>query len=107
MRFVKIFNQGKFTLISVFLFLYVAINLFDGERGLISYYEKKEIIKDLDAEKKSILFDLKSVEKKNSLLTDAVDLDYLETLYRQKFMVGKSSEKVYYLDRNDKASRKN
>ena len=67
MRFVKIFNQGKFTLISVFLFLYVAINLFDGERGLISYYEKKEIIKDLDAEKKSILFDLKSVEKKNSL----------------------------------------
>ena len=107
MRFVKIFNQGKFTLISVFLFLYVGINLFDGERGLISYYEKKEIIKDLDAEKKSILFELKSVEKKNSLLTQAVDLDYLETLYRQKFMVGKSSEKVYYLDRNDKTSRKN
>ena len=80
MRFVKIFNQGKFTLISVFLFLYVAINLFDGERGLISYYEKKEIIKDLDAEKKSILFDLKSVEKKNSLPTDAVDLDPLQPL---------------------------
>ena len=43
MRFVKIFNQGKYTLLSVFLFLYVAINLLDGERGLISYYEKKEI----------------------------------------------------------------
>ena len=107
MRFVKIFNQGKYTLLSVFLFLYVAINLLDGERGLISYYEKKEIIKNLNAKKELILLELKSFEKKNSLLTDKIDLDYLETLYRQKFMVGKINEKIYYLDTNDKTSREN
>ena len=39
---------------------------------------------------------LKSAGKrKNNLLTDVVDLDYLETLYRKKFMVGKVNEKVY------------
>ena len=43
MRFVQIINQKKFTLITVFLFLYVLINLLDGQRGLISYYEKQEI----------------------------------------------------------------
>ena len=43
MRFVQIINQKKFTLITVFLFLYVLINLLDGQRGLISYYEKQSI----------------------------------------------------------------
>ena len=43
MRFIEIINNKKFTLISIFLFLYVLLNLFDGERGLISYYEKKKL----------------------------------------------------------------
>ena len=43
MRFVQIIKQKKFTLITVFLFLYVLINLLDGQRGLISYYEKQKI----------------------------------------------------------------
>ena len=43
MRFIEIINQKKFTLISMFLFLYVILNLLDGERGLISFYEKKKI----------------------------------------------------------------
>ena len=42
-----------------------------------------------------MLFQLVSVEKKNSLLTDIIDADYLETLYREKFMVGKINEKIY------------
>ena len=95
MRFVEIINQRKFTLISIFLFLYVMLNLLDGERGLISYYEKQKIIEQLFQEKKLLTFQLDSIEKKNSLLTDIIDTDYLETLYREKFLVGKINEKIY------------
>ena len=95
MRFVQIINQKKFTLISILLFLYVLLNLLDGERGLISYYEKQKIKEQLIEEKKALSIKLAIMEKKNKLLTGKVDLDYLETLYRQKFMVGKSNERIY------------
>ena len=95
MRFLEIINKKKFVLISIFLFLYVMLNLLDGERGLISYYEKQKIIKQLFQEKKSLTQELNLIEKKNRLLTDVIDTDYLETLYRTKFMVGKKNEKIY------------
>ncbi len=95
MQFVETINKKKFTLISIFLFLYVMLNLFDGERGLISYYEKQKRIEQLFQEKESLVIQLDSVAKKNSLLTDIIDTDYLETLYREKFMVGKINEKIY------------
>ena len=95
MRFVQIINQKKFTLITVFLFLYVLLNLLDGQRGLISYYEKQKIKEQLIEEKKALSTKLAKVEKKNMLLTDKVDFDYLEMLYREKFMFGKSNEYIY------------
>ena len=95
MRFLQIINQKKFTLITVFLFLYVIINLLDGQRGLISYYEKQKIKQQLIEEEKELSIKLAMVERKNKLLTGKVDLDYLETLYREKFMVGKSNEHIY------------
>ena len=95
MRFVEIINKRKFTLISIFLFLYLIFNLLDGERGLISYFEKQEIRKQLINDKKSLTLQLDLAEKKISLLTDQIDLDYLEMLYRKKFMVGKVNEKIY------------
>ena len=95
MRFVQIINQKKFTLITVFLFLYVLINLLDGQRGLISYYEKQKIKQQLIEEEKDLSIKLAMVERKNKLLTGKVDLDYLEMLYREKFMVGKSNEHIY------------
>ena len=79
----------------MFLFIYVIMNLVDGERGLISFYEKQKIKKELISEKIALNNKLAYVEKKNNLLSDTVDLDYLETLYRKKFMVGKSNEKIY------------
>ena len=95
MRFVQIINKEKFTLITIFLFLYVLLNLLDGERGLISYYEKQKIKEQLIEEKEALSVKLALVEKKNMLLTDKIDLDYLETLYRKKFMIGKSNEYIY------------
>ena len=71
------------------------LNLLDGERGLISYYKKQQEMNYLIEKKESLISELNLIEKKNSLLTDVVDLDYLEILYREKFMVGKSNEKIY------------
>ena len=51
MRFLEIINKKKFTLISILMFIYVILNLLDGERGLISYYEKQKMIKQLIKEK--------------------------------------------------------
>ena len=95
MKFVEIINNKKFTLISIFLFLYVIFNLLDGERGLISYYEKQEMKEQLIEEKKALSIELVKVEKKNMLLADKIDLDYLEMLYREKFMLGKLNEYIY------------
>ena len=95
MGFLEIINEKKFTLISILLFSYVMLNLLDGERGLISYFKKQQEIENLIGKKESLISKLNLIEKKNSLLTDVVDLDYLEILYREKFMVGKSNEKIY------------
>jgi len=95
MRFLEKINHRKITLISIFLFLYLIFNLIDGERGLISFYEKKKVINQLIEEKKSLEVKLDFFEKKNRLLTKNIDLDYLEILYRKMFMVGKIDEKIY------------
>ena len=98
MKFIKIINLKKFTIINILLFLYVILNLLDGERGLISYFEKQKIKNSLTKEKSLLTIELNSVEKKNNLLTDNIDLDYLEILYRQKFIVGLPNEKIYEIN---------
>ena len=95
MKFLQRIDRLKFTLISISLFLYVFLNLLDGNRGLISYYKNKTLKENLIEQKEILLVKLESVEKKNILLTDKIDIDYLEILYRKKFMVGKSNEYIY------------
>ena len=95
MKLVEIINYKKFTLISLFLFLYLIPNLLDGERGLISYYNKLELKDQLIEKRELLAAELSYIEKKNNLLTNVVDLDYLEILYRKKFMVGKPNETIY------------
>ena len=95
MSFLQIINKKKFTLISILLFLYIILNLIDGERGLISYFEKKNVITNLEKKESILTKKLNLIEKKNSMLTEVIDLDFLETIYRKKFMVGKKEEKVF------------
>ena len=95
MNFLQIIGNKRITLISIFLFLYVMLNLFDGERGLISYFEKKNAINNYSHKKKLLTKKLNLVEKKNSMLTEVIDLDYLEIVYREKFMLGKKGEKIF------------
>ena len=95
MRIVEILKKNYFLLISTFLFVYIVFNLLDGERGLFSYFEKKEIQNKLIQEKKNLTAELNDVEEKILLLSENIDLDYLEILYREKFFYGKTNEKVY------------
>ena len=79
------------------LFLYFFFNLLDGERGLISYFEKKNTLEELKNEKISLSIKISNLEAKNSLLTENLDLDYIEILIRDKFVYGKKGEKLYII----------
>jgi cell division protein DivIC len=94
-------KKNYFLLISTFLILYFFFNLLDGERGLFSYFKKKEILINLQVEEAEILKKIKKLEFKNSLLADNLDLDYVETLIREKFLFGKEGETLYIIKKND------
>ena len=94
-------KKNYFLLISVFLILYFFFNLLSGERGLISYYEKKQILNDLKIKETSLKNQINDLDFKNSLLSDNLDLDYIETLIRERFLFGKKNEKIYIIKKND------
>ena len=94
-------KKNYFLFISVFLILYFFINLLSGERGLISYFEKKRILNDLKTKKIALINQINDLEFKNSLLSDNLDLDYIETLIRERLLFGKKNEKIYLIKKND------
>tara|TARA_B100001540_G_scaffold299357_1_gene303759 strand:- start:102 stop:404 length:303 start_codon:yes stop_codon:yes gene_type:complete len=94
-------KKNYFILISTILFLYFFFNLLDGQRGLISYFEKKNILQDLKNEKIKINNKINQLETKNFLLTENLDLDYIEILIREKFLFGRENEKIYIIKDNE------
>ena len=94
-------KKNNFLLISVFLIIYFFFNLLSGERGLISYYEKKQILSNLKIKELSLINQINDLDFKNSLLSDNLDLDYIETLIREKFLFGKKNEKIYIIENYD------
>ena len=92
MRLKNFLKTRKLILINTLLVTYVFINLIGGERGLISYYEKKEIIKNLKQKQTTLTQELESIQLKNKLLSGNVDLDYLDILYRDNLKYGKKDE---------------
>ena len=95
------FKKNYFLLISTFLFLYFIFNLLDGERGLFSYIKKKELLTNLQKEEILLNDRIKDIEFKNSLLTNNLDLDYIEILLREKLLLGKKYEKFYIIEQHD------
>ena len=94
-------KKNYFLLISTFLILYFFFNLLDGERGLFSYFKKKEILMNLQNEEINLTNKIKDFEFKNSLLSNKLDLDFVETLIREKFLFGKEGETLYIIKKND------
>ena len=101
MRVVEILKKNYFLLISTFFFVYIVFNFLDGERGLFSYFEKKKIHNQLIQKKNNLMAELNDVERKILLLSENIDLDFLEILYREKFFYGKTNETVYLNRQND------
>ena len=97
----KRLKKNYFLVVSTFLILYFFFNLLSGERGLISYFEKKQILNDLKEEESQIISQIKDLDFKNSLLSDNLDLDYIETLIRERFLFGKKNETIYIIKTND------
>ncbi len=98
------FNVRKkkyFLLISTFVILYFIFNLLDGERGLFSYIKKKEMLKNLQQTEKDYIDKINDLEFNNSLLTSNLDLDYIETLIRSKFLFGKKEESTYIINNDN------
>ena len=94
-------KKNYLIIVFTFLFLYFFFNLFDGERGLISYFEKKQILNNLSNEKILLNDKIEELDNKNSLLTSNLDLDYIETLIREKFIFGKKEDKIYIIKSNE------
>ena len=86
------FSRKKLLLINIFLSIYILINLIGGDRGLLSYFEKKKLMVNLKTLEQKLNKDLVDLEKKNSLLSQKINYDYIDILYREKFKFGNEEE---------------
>ena len=96
MRLIESLKKKKFILFNIFFTLYIGINLIGGERGLISYFDKKRIYEELKIKDKVLTSELKDLEHKILLIKNN-DLDYLDMLYREKFRYGTKDEIIIKL----------
>ena len=93
-------KKNYFILIVTFLFFYFFFNLLGGDRGLISYLNKKELYNELNSKQNKLQIKIHDLEHKNSLLTENIDLDFIEILIRDKFLFGKDGETTYIINYN-------
>ena len=94
-------KKNYFLLIITFLVIYFFFNLLEGKRGLISYFEKKEIYNQLQTDQKDLSVKVVNLEHNNSLLKENIDLDFIEILIREKFLFGKEGETTYIIKDNE------
>ena len=98
----RLIKKNYFLLISIFLIFYFIFNLVSGERGLFSYFEKKELLSNLKNKEALLISKIEDIDNKNSLLSTNLDLDYVEILIRERFLFGKEKETIYIIKQNDK-----
>ena len=91
MRLIENFKKKKIILFNIFFTLYVGINLIGGERGLVSYFEKKKIHDELTKKEIILNEELQNLKHKIKLIKNN-DLDYLDMLYREKLRYGTKDE---------------
>jgi len=92
MGFFKVLKKRKILFLNIFLLVYISINLFMGERGLISYFEKKNLLIELDEKQTLLTQEVKNIENKNSLLSENLNFDFVDTLIREKLKFGNKEE---------------
>ena len=97
MSLINFFKTKKLLLLNIVLSIYIVTNLIGGERGLVSYYEKKKLEKELEIKEASLINELLEVEKMNTLLSTKLNLDFIDTIYREKLKFGKKDEIIIKL----------
>ena len=97
MKLLNFLKTKKLLLLNILLTFYIATNLIGGERGLVSFYEKERIHKDLLHNENRLLKELTEYEKKNQLLSSNLNLDYVDMIYREKLKFGKKDEIIIKL----------
>ena len=91
MKLIESLKKKKFLLFNIFFTLYIGINLVGGERGLVSYFEKKRTHQKLIQKETFLNNELQDLKHKIKLITNN-DLDYLDMLYREKLRYGTKDE---------------
>ena len=96
MQLIENLKKKKLIFINIFLTLYIGINLIGGERGLVSYFEKKQFHKELIQKEITLNKKLQNLNHKIKLINNS-DLDYLDMLYREKLRYGTKNEIIIKL----------
>ena len=97
MRLIESLKKKKIILLNIFLTVYVGTNLIGGERGLVSYFEKKKIQNQLVQKEQELNYEISTLKKKINLITNN-DLDFLDMLYREKLKYGTKDEIIIKLN---------
>ena len=92
MNFFDVFKKRKILFLNIFLFLYIVFNLLTGERGLMAYFEKSELEKKLTKTKIELTEEIQILDKKNLLLSENLNFDFVDILIRDKLKLGKKEE---------------
>ena len=91
-------SQKKFFLIILLIILYIVFNFFGGDRGLIEYFKKKNLLKDFKEKNSETSKEINFLVKKNNFLSLNINKDYLDEIYRDYFVLGKKGEKIYIIN---------
>ena len=96
MKLIESLKKKKFILLNIFFTLYIGTNLIGGDRGLISYFDKKNNYQKLVEKDKKLSVELIYLDHKISLINKN-DPDYLDILYRENFRYGINDEIIIKL----------
>ncbi len=96
-KFYYFLSNYKFLIINSFIVLYFVINFFDGNRGYISFQNKTVEYDKLSNVEKYLKIENKNLINENISLTKNIDLNFIDEIYRNKFVVGKKNEKLLIL----------
>lgn len=93
-KFFLFFKNYKFIIINIFLIMYFVINFFDGNRGYFSFQNKKLEYQSLVEVEKNLKTKNQQLKEENEALTTKINLEFIDEMYRKKFLVGKKGEKL-------------
>ncbi|WP_440680252.1 FtsB family cell division protein [Candidatus Pelagibacter sp. HIMB1517] len=93
-KFFLFFKNYKFIIINIFLIMYFVINFFDGNRGYFSFQNKKLEYQSLVEVEKNLKIENQQLKEENEALTTKINLEFIDEMYRKKFLVGKKGEKL-------------